>query len=140
YVKNPNYFKPGLPYLDGLKIYIIREPPAQRAAFVAQRVNMTTPTIGMPTQSIYDHHQKRVPDGKYSIQDFPLVRLFWFNLKADKPWNDLRVRRAINLALDREQLIIAGVGDKEWGRIGGVFPPGSPYALPSEEMAAIQGW
>jgi peptide/nickel transport system substrate-binding protein len=140
YVKNPHYFKSGLPYLDGLKIYIIRDRPAQRAAFVAHRVNMTNPSIGMPTQSIYNQHQKRAPDGTYSIQDFQMVRLMWFNLKEDKPWNDVRVRRAINLALDREQLVIAGVGDLEWGRIGGVFPPGSPYALPPEEMAQLHWW
>ena len=30
YVKNANYFKPGLPYLDGVKIYIVRDRPAQR--------------------------------------------------------------------------------------------------------------
>lgn len=140
YVRNPNYFKPGLPYLDGLKIYIIRDRPAQRAAFVAHRVNMTNPSIGMPTESIYNQHRRRVPNGKYSIQDFQMVRLLWFNLKEDKPWNDVRVRRAINLALDREQLVIAGVGNKAWGRIGGVLPPGNPYALPADEMATIQWW
>lgn len=140
YVKNPKYFKPNLPYLDGLKIYVIRDRPAQRAAFVAHRVNMTNPSIGMPTESIYKQHQKRVPKGTYSIQDFQMVRLLWFNLKSDKPWKDPRVRRAINLALDREQLVIAGVGNTTWGRIGGVFPPSSPYALPGEEMAKIQWW
>ncbi|PON18015.1 hypothetical protein C2W62_10125 [Candidatus Entotheonella serta] len=140
YVKNPNYFKPNLPYLDGLNIYIIRDRPAQRAAFVAHRVNMTNPSIGMPTDAIYKQHQKRVPNGNYSIQDFQMVRLLWFNLKADKPWKDARVRRAINLALDREELVIAGVGNTEWGRIGGVFPPESPYALPSEDMAQLQWW
>jgi peptide/nickel transport system substrate-binding protein len=140
YVKNPHYFKPGLPYLDGLKIYIVRDRPAQRAAFVAHRVNMTNPTAGMPTQSIYNQHKKRAPKGTYSIQDFQMVRLLWFNLKGDKPWNDVRVRRAINLALDREQLVIAGVGDLEWGRMGGVFPPDNPYALPAEEMAQLQWW
>ncbi len=140
YEKNPNYFKPGLPYLDGLKIYIVRDRPAQRAAFVAHRVHMTNPSIGMPTKSIYNQHSKRVPNGTYSIQDFQMVRLLWFNLKVDKPWKDARVRRAINLSLDREQLVIAGVGDIAWGRIGGVFPPSSPYALPSKEMASIQWW
>lgn len=140
YVKNPEYFKPGLPYLDGLNIYIIRDRPAQRAAFVAHRVHMTSPSLGMPTQSIYEQHQRGAPDAKYSIQDFQFVRLLWFNLKGDKPWNDVRVRRAINLVLDREQLVIAGVGDLTWGRIGGVFPPGNPYALPAEELAAIQWW
>lgn len=140
YVKNPKYFKPGLPYLDGLKIHIIRDLPPQRAAFVAHRVNMTNPTLGMPTKSVYEQHQKGVPNATYSIQDFPLVRLLWFNLKGNKPWNDVRVRRAINLALDRQQLVIAGAGDLSWGRIGGMFPPDSPYALPAGEMASIQWW
>ena len=39
-----------------------------------------------------------------------MARLLWFTLKADKPWQDVRVRRAINLALDREQLVSAGMG------------------------------
>ncbi len=46
-----------------------------------------------------------------------MARLLWFTLKADKPWQDVRVRRAINLALDREQLVSAGMGDKVWGRL-----------------------
>lgn len=140
YVKNPKYFKPGLPYLDGLIIHIIRERPPQRAAFVAHRVNMTSPTIGMDTKSSYEEHQKGVPSATYSIQDFPTVRLLWFNLKGDKPWKDVRVRRAINLALDREQLVLAGVGDLAWARVGGMLPPASPYALPAEELAKIQWW
>ncbi|MBI3329641.1 MAG: hypothetical protein HYZ81_23415, partial [Nitrospinae bacterium] len=140
YVKNPKYFKVGLPYLDGLIIHIIRERPPQRAAFVAHRVHLNNPSLGMDTKASYEEHQQGVPNATYSIQDFPLVRLLWFNLKGDKPWKDVRVRRAINLALDREHLVLAGVGDLAWGRVGGMFPPGSPYALPAGELAKIQWW
>jgi hypothetical protein len=54
-----NYFKPGLPYLDGLIIHIIRERPPQRAAFVAHRVNMTNPTLGMDTKASFTDRKKK---------------------------------------------------------------------------------
>ena len=140
YEKNPNYFKKGLPYLDGIILHVIRDRPAQMAAFVAGRIDMTSPTLGMPTKSIYDDHVSKAPNGNFQILSHPLVRMLWFNLNGDNPWNDVKVRRAMNLVLEREQITLAAVGDLGWGRIAGLMPPESPYALPQDELAKLLMW
>jgi peptide/nickel transport system substrate-binding protein len=141
YEKNPNYFKKGLPYLDGIILHVIRDRPAQMAAFVAGRVDMTNPSLGMPTKSIYDDHMSKAPTADYQILEHTLVRLLWFNLnEPDNPWNDVKVRQAISLVLEREQLILAAVGDLGWGRMGGFMVPESPYGLPPDELAKAQMW
>jgi peptide/nickel transport system substrate-binding protein len=40
-VRNPDYWKPGLPYLDGMKLVNIRDQQAGLAAFVAGQLDLT---------------------------------------------------------------------------------------------------
>ena len=44
-VKNPDYWKKGLPYLDGIEYTIIRNRATAVLAFVAGKVDMTFPTV-----------------------------------------------------------------------------------------------
>src|SRR5712691_7033651 len=41
--KNPDYWKPGRPYLDGIEYTIMREPGPRDLAFYAGKFDMTTP-------------------------------------------------------------------------------------------------
>src|SRR5579884_3905614 len=43
-VRNENYWKKGLPYLDGIELPIIRNRATAVLAFVAGKVDMTFPT------------------------------------------------------------------------------------------------
>jgi len=66
------------------------------------------------------------PNGGWAVMFFNMQR---------KPWDDLRVRRAVDLAIDRQAAInVLGQGT---GIIAYIYPPDSPFALPDQE---VRGW
>jgi peptide/nickel transport system substrate-binding protein len=48
------------------------------------------------------------------------------------PFNDVRVRKVVALATDREKMIEIAV--EGWGVQGGYIGPHTPYGLPPEEL------
>ncbi|MFC2031848.1 ABC transporter substrate-binding protein [Chloroflexota bacterium] len=56
--KNPDYFKKGLPDLDGIKMHFIPEISTQVDAFVANRVDMSPPGIGYGYKEQLDRLEK----------------------------------------------------------------------------------
>ncbi|MBI2909531.1 MAG: ABC transporter substrate-binding protein [Chloroflexi bacterium] len=136
-VKNPDYFIKGRPYLDGIAIYIVVDEMARFAALRTKQVLMV-PLVAGPTGAQAREMQKAEP--KLVVQDrlAPNVTTMIFNTEKE-PWNDIRVRQAVNLAIDRE------AGAKVI-RAGDYFPgygymlPGSPWALPESELMALPGF
>src|SRR3990172_7600014 len=69
-----------------------------------------------------------------------LPRLWWHGIEGqwDKPpWNDIRVRQAFNLALNRPravEILGQGVGD-----YGGWQPPWTSWSLPRAELDQYVG-
>jgi len=107
-VRNGKYWKPGLPYLDGIKISIINE------LNTAVRTTMTGETdlaidLQVPQKLIADR------DSKLVVQTGPsLVFYGMFMNYARAPLNDVRIRQALNYALDRDELnkvLNAGLGE-----------------------------
>jgi peptide/nickel transport system substrate-binding protein len=65
---------------------------------------------------------------------FSAPRVMHFNMKEDVPWRDVRVRQAINLAIDRQEIIDNVYGGN--AELTGPVPPGyGDYALPDETLA-----
>ena len=101
--KNENYFKEGRPYFDSIDHFIITDTSALMAAFKARELEMTNSgfTNLSPTQA---YQVENDSDGEYTTQavspsaDWGLM----LNIKKE-PFNDPRVRQAINLAVDRQQ-------------------------------------
>jgi len=128
--RNPNYWKPGLPHIDGYQAVVMADITKIFASFRARQLTMTG--IG--------RHLER-PEADILKKDFPdaVVALgpragwdtFVMNL-SKPPFNDLRVRQAVALVTDREKMIeIAAEG---WGVPGGYIGPHTPYGLPLEEL------
>ncbi|MDA0734870.1 MAG: ABC transporter substrate-binding protein [Chloroflexi bacterium] len=56
-----------------------------------------------------------------------------------KPWNDFRVRRAVSLGMDRN--LVGEISERGLGSPYGIlYPPGSPYALPIDEVKNLPGF
>ena len=128
--RNPNYWKPGLPYIDGYQAVVMADLTKIFASFRARQLTMTG--IG--------RHLER-PEADILKKDFPdaVVALgpragwdtFVMNL-SKPPFNDARVRKAVSLVTDREKMTeIAAEG---WGVPGGYIGPHTPYGLPLEEL------
>ena len=54
FVKNPDYFKKGLPYLDGVNYYIIADRSAQTDALITKRIDMTNALSGIANKETLD--------------------------------------------------------------------------------------
>lgn len=97
--KNPNYWEPGLPKLDKVTLRIIPEDAAKVAALSAGDVDILW---NVPLESIKELKALSnivVDEAATSTWDG-----FVLNNEV-KPFSDVRVRRAFELAVDKQQLV-----------------------------------
>jgi peptide/nickel transport system substrate-binding protein len=94
FVRNPNYFVPGLPYADSVEMLIDKDPSSRLAAFLAGKTD-----FGPEYQQVVRRLDLQVV--KQRKPGLQTAEYTWFTatalgLKIDKPpFNDLRVRRAL---------------------------------------------
>jgi ABC-type transport system substrate-binding protein len=102
-VRNPNYFRTPLPYLDGRVWRIIRDASLLRAAFVGQEVDAYAPADKLEADEVEGQTQ-----GGYEVivERSPSLAYVSFSMNVEQaPFTDPRVREAISLAIDRDKLI-----------------------------------
>ncbi|MFH1486165.1 MAG: ABC transporter substrate-binding protein [Chloroflexota bacterium] len=135
-VKFEDYFIKGRPYLDGIKIYIIKEAGSRLAALRAKRAMaiLVHPSISPPEIEIL---KKEEPGIFMSSGLFPLPDNIIMNTRR-KPWDNPQARLAIHLAVDRQaavQFIQKGAG-----MVGGPMPPSGNWDIPQEELLKMPGF
>jgi peptide/nickel transport system substrate-binding protein len=145
YVRNPNYFKKGLPYFDGMLFTIVRDYNRRLAAMqVGQAQTTEGPTIG----SYGNEDPLRIQTetrGKVRAVYIPEAVQTYLVLHMNKPpFNDPRVRRAVFLAIDRQELVKIVRCVEPYGCFGSVgtfLPNKGGYVVESpEELAQTPGW
>jgi peptide/nickel transport system substrate-binding protein len=128
--RNPNYWKPGVPHIDGYQAVVMADLTKIFASFRARQLTMT---------GIGRHLEK--PEADILKKDFPDAvvalgpRAGWdsFVMNNSKPpFSDPRVRKAVALATDREKMI--EIGAEGWGVPGGYIGPHTPYGLSPAEL------
>jgi peptide/nickel transport system substrate-binding protein len=133
-----DYFMPGRPYLDGFRMPSVA-PVSATNALISGQVNytmqgLTSAEVGRVTAARGD---KVVVVGGASATAF----LPWFAMNTQRDGlKDERVRRALNLALDRwgsskpmEQLT-------PMFKVGGLVRPGSTFARSDAELTKLPGF
>jgi peptide/nickel transport system substrate-binding protein len=97
FVRNPNYFVPGLPYADGVEISLSADPAAGFAAFLAGAFDFG-PEYGMVIRrSDLDIAKGRVKG--LGTRDYIVVFGGYTAMKLDQePFKDVRVRRAVGMS------------------------------------------
>lgn len=136
-VKNQDYFVKGRPYLDGITTFIIVDETARFAALRTHQIHMMPLTAG-PTAAQAEELMKREPRLVSQARMMPNTTALTFNAQIE-PWNDMRVRQAVNLLIDREaaaKVVRAGSYSPGYG----YTLPGSPWALPEQEMMSLTGF
>ena len=130
--RNPNYYKKGQPYLDSLIIRAFADQTTWLTAFTSSQVDYYVATNPDEAKQV----QGSVSGSQYSHELGTGFLSFWMNTK-NPPWNDPRVRHAVNLATNRDeyvQLIGHGAGEP----MGPLSPVFGKYALTKEELKAAQ--
>jgi peptide/nickel transport system substrate-binding protein len=136
-VRNPNYYHKGLPYLDGFVGIYAPKQAVQLDAIRADRA--ATEFRGYPPSAI-DQLKQELGD-KIVIQksDWNCTLGAWINHKR-KPFDDVRVRRALILALDHwgSQAGLSKVSLMH--TVGGLIFPGTPLAESKAQLETIAGF
>jgi peptide/nickel transport system substrate-binding protein len=145
YVRNPNYFKKGLPFFDGMLFTIVRDYNRRLAAMqVGQAQTTEGPTIG--TYGNEDPRRLQTETkGKIRAVYIPEAVQTYLVLHMNKPpFNDPRVRRAVFLAIDRQELVKIVRCVEPYGCFGsvGTFLPnkGGQVVESPEDLAQTPGW
>src|SRR5712692_4903692 len=145
YVRNPNYFKKGLSYFDGMIFTIIQDYNRRLAAMqVGQAQTTEVPTIGSYGNEDPLRIQRETKLKGRAIY-IPEAMQIYLVLHMNKPpFNDPRVRRAVFLATDRQELVkIARCADTYgcFGSVGTFLPDKRGYVVESpEDLAQTPGW
>ena len=131
--KNPDYFIEELPYVDELVVFGILDESAQQAAMLAHQGDWHwVRNFGQYEQYVAHDQIMTVIRATRSSENL------WMNLRKP-PFDNLRVRQAIAMGMDRKAGI--AVVQSGYGSEGlGLMPPGSFWAVEQEDACAIPGW
>ena len=136
-VRNPDYFRPGRPYLDGIEFSIVPSQSTAMLSFVAGRFDLTFPwEVSIAQLRDIRRQAPRMVCETTSMNNNTNILV---NRDA-APFDNPNVRKALMLALDRKAFI-ANLNEGD-GQIGGVMqpPPDGKWGLPEERLAAVPGY
>jgi peptide/nickel transport system substrate-binding protein len=135
--KNPDYWKPGLPYLDGIEYTIITNRSTAILAFIAGKFDMTfTTEVTVP---LLKDIKAQAPNAVCQVVPNNNSTNLLLN-RTKPPFDNADIRRALMLALDRKSFInILGEGQ---GDVGGALlpPPEGLWGLPPDQLATLPGY
>lgn len=142
--KNPNYWDIDehgnkLPYLDGVKITFMKEKKTELMEFRNENLHMV---YKLPTESITDvladlDEAKQGGNPPFQMQSTPIMATQYYGfLHASDIFSDPNVRKAFNLAIDRESIVTYTLRGKGIPAEQGIVPP-SFSQYPSE---SVQGY
>ena len=131
--RNPDYFKKGLPYLDGVNVKITNNPSSALAGFLAGKYDI----MGLYFFQLKTVMEK-LPDT--TITSLPGAHMWILRtppvlpgkVPAKKPFDDVRVRRALGLAIDKPMLLKLAWGGFGEVQTGPLASP--PWALPDTDQ------
>jgi peptide/nickel transport system substrate-binding protein len=136
-VRNPDYWKPGRPYLDGIEYTILKSTSTAVLGFASGNFDMMFPY--WLTIPVMKDLKGQVPSAVCEITPGTISRHLLIN-RSIAPFDNRDVRLAMALALDR-QAFIDILGDGQ-GDIGGVLQPpsGGLWGMPPELLKQLPGY
>ncbi len=142
--RNPAYYDPQRPVVDKVEVVVYPDMTAQGSALIASDIDlmyMVAPTEYARLQKASGVTALRVPSGQFCN----------INMACDqKPWNDVRVRQALALTLDRNALVdfvAEGYGTPGWDtplnsayRFNTELPPKKADIAKAKKLLADAGY
>ena len=125
-VKNENYWEEGLPYVDEVTFKILVEEDARVAALRSGQIGYAYLTV--------EGAERVADEASVEVMQSPkawLVAHFMNTFR--EPYTDVRVRQAISMAVDRQEVIDKAVGGA--GVLSGPMPTGhGDWFIPVESL------
>ena len=134
--KNKDYFASGRPFVDNVVLYILPDAGTSFAALRTGRVLMSTLGSRAATDAQIRITQNELAD-KITVERYQSFSRYLVrpNLQV-KPWDDARVREALDLATNRQEFVKLTL----LGIPGGYFHPNTKWGLPVNDLTTRPGW
>ena len=139
-VRNPNYFKKDelgnqLPFIERMEYVVIPDAAARMAAFAAGEIVALSPPSGSTKEFM-----ERNPNANF-VQDLPST-VPGYNFRLDRDiFDDIRLRRAVTMAIDQQAFIDLRLGSKSawtWGQLPKLAFP--EYDVTPEFLGSAAKW
>jgi peptide/nickel transport system substrate-binding protein len=135
--RNPDYFIKDRPYLDGYKFFISTETSVRAAAIRSGRAYIEFRDLPLSEVEAIKRHL----GDKVVVQQTPFVIQFGIAINNTvKPFNDVRVRKALTLGIDRYtggRVLHPLTGLRD---VGAHTRPGTEWAIPQAELETFPGF
>ena len=128
YVANKDFWKKGQPYMDAMTLKTLPDEQARIAALRAGAIDGATVSTDGATALRNESNLVVLKGGTAAFRELQ------FTIKGDpKPWHDVRVRQAVNFAINRQAIIDTVYNGN--GNYSGIVPPGyGPWPLTQAEL------
>jgi peptide/nickel transport system substrate-binding protein len=135
--KNPDYWKKGRPYLDGIEYTLISTPATAILAFSAGKFDRYAQ--GIMSLPLMKQLKEQSPNAECTVVPWNIPRQMIVN-RSKPPFDNAELRRAMALTLDRRAFIdILSDGQ---GEIGGAMmpPPAGSWGMSPEMLQTLPGY
>ena len=140
--RNPNWYRPEQPYLDGTRNVWFADSAIQLSAFVSGQIDQASSMVGGNPADLATVQDELGEDEVWGVLRSRTTQGSGahFNV-TEEPYNDPRVRLALHLAANREQLIAVSLSTRIPQTLGGpVAEVLQPYGFTVDELAQIPGF
>ena len=115
-VRNPTYFVPGLPHVDRVELVVDEDNASRMASFLSGKYDLGWEFQGTVLRTDWSQIREKLRQRRPNLRalEFPSNVMHHIAMRSDRPpFNDVRVRQAMSLAIDRQGMIdsiMEGVG------------------------------
>ncbi len=133
-VRRGDYWVEGRPYMDSIKVFIVPDRGTTFANFLTGQLN-----FGLALNPSEASEARSTLGNRVTLQETSSD--VWWSIAMNirnAPFNDIRVREAVALGLDKHGYIEAV--NQGLGVVAGYIPPGTGFDLSESELLKISGY